>query len=561
MLRARLLVLSCVGLLAGCAAQVAPAVVAPPPPPPPPAAMPVAAQPAASIAAPATESGASLIISRAEHEFDLGRESFDRGRLVAARAHFDTALDLLLELPDGARSSVALQSSFDSLVERISALDIRALREADGIAEARSEPAAIDDLLGAALFEPPAPKATTRETAEADLAAHPTLVPIELNARVLSYVELFQGRLRNFFQAGLDRGQKYLPMIQSVFREEGVPVELSYLPLVESAFKSTALSRASARGMWQFMQPTAREHGLNQFDSPTANWFLDERSDPERSTRAAAQYLKTLNGMFDGDWNFALASYNAGPGRLQRAVSRAKTSDYWKLSASTRYLPRETREYVPMVLAAILIARNPALYGFSVSSAPPLVYETVTIPGALDLKIIAEWAEVTVEELQELNPELRRTTTPLTAHELKVPVGTGAAIQTQLETAEPLYRTFKFHTVKRGETVTTIARRYGISTAKLREANGLSSRARVSTSQVLQIPAPSTAALPSPTPASPGATVRAAPAGSSQTYRVRSGDTLFSIARQFSVSVSDLKRWNGLTSDRIKVGDRLTVRR
>jgi membrane-bound lytic murein transglycosylase D len=151
-------------------------------------------------------------------------------------------------------------------------------------------------------------------------------------------VELFQGRLREFMQNGLDRAQRYLPMIQNVFRAEGLPLDLAYVPLVESAFKSTALSRVAARGMWQFMLPTAREHGLNQ------TWFLDERSDPEKATRAAAQYLKTLQGMFDGDWEFALASYNAGPGRLQRAVRQSKSTDFWQITASTRYLaPRDAR--------------------------------------------------------------------------------------------------------------------------------------------------------------------------------------------------------------------------
>ena len=139
-------------------------------------------------------------------------------------------------------------------------------------------------------------------------------MPIALNAKVLSYVELYQGRLREFMQAGLDRSQRYMPMIRSVFEDEGVPLDLAYVPLVESAFKTNALSRVSARGMWQFMLPTAQEHGLDQ------DWFLDERADPEKATRAAAQYLKTLQRMFDGDWQFALASYNAGPGRLQRAV-------------------------------------------------------------------------------------------------------------------------------------------------------------------------------------------------------------------------------------------------
>lgn len=558
----RLVVVCLAGWLAGCATQRAPVVT---PPPPPQVSVPVQVEPTPAVVETPTQvplpDRIQLAIIDAEREFTTGKAEFDQARLVAAREHFDRALDTLMNLPEGARGEPRLQAAFDRLLDRIASLDVLALREADGITEARTEPAAIDELLTDSAFERPTPKATTAETVAADLEHSPSDVPIDLNDKVLGYVELFQGRLRGFMQAGLDRGQRYLPMIQQVFREEGIPLDLAYVPLVESAFKNTALSRVAARGMWQFMQPTAQEHGLNKFSSANVSWFVDERSDPEKATRAAAQYLKTLSRMFDGDWNFALASYNGGPGRLQRASRTAKTTDFWKLSASTRYLPRETREYVPMILAAIIIAKNPELYGFTVASAAPLAYETVTIPGALDLKIIAEWAEVTLEELQDLNPELRRTTTPMTSHTLKVPIGTAPMIQSRLESAD--YRSFKFHTVKRGETVTALARKYGVSSKELREANGLSASARLSARQTLMIPSRTTTSLPTATAGRPSATTtvaRATPA-SPQVYRVRQGDTLFSIARQFSTSVTELKRMNGLSSDRIQIGDRLTVRR
>jgi len=423
MFRSRLLVVCVAGSLSGCAARTAPVVPPPPPPapvtiePPPPVIERLAERkPQAPV-----EDAVSLVIKRADAQFDLGRAEFEKGRLVAAREHFDAAIDLLLRMPGGARADARSQAAFERLLDRIAAFDLLALREADGVAEARSEPAAIDELLKASTVDRASPRATTAETVAADLEQTKHDIPIVPNAKVLSYVELFQGRLRDFMQNGLDRAQRYLPMIESVFKAEGVPLDLIYVPLVESAFKNTALSRVSARGMWQFMAGTAREHGLNDFSDPKErglSWFLDERSDPEKATRAAAQYLKTLNGMFDGDWNFALASYNAGPGRLQRAVRQSKSTDFWRISATTRYLPRETREYVPMIQAAIIIARNPELYGFAVASAIPLAYETVKIPSALDLKIIAEWAGVPIETLQDLNPELRRTTTPMTPHSL-----------------------------------------------------------------------------------------------------------------------------------------------
>ena len=352
------------------------------------------------------------LIAKVEQEFAAGREEWDRDRLVAARERFDKAVDMLLAVPNGARSEPRLKAELEHLLDRISALDVMALREGDGFTESRSEPAAIDELLSAATFEPPSPLATTEETVALDLERLPRDVPIPLNQKVLSYVELFQGRLHDFMQAALDRGQRYLPMIQTVFKSQGLPVDLSYVPLVESAFKLNALSRVSAKGMWQFMAPTGTEYGLKQ------NWFIDERSDPEKSTLAAAQYLKALHQMFDGDWHFALASYNAGQGRLMRAARQSKKTDYWEITATSRYLPRETREYVPMILAAIIIGKNPTLYGFDVTTPPPhAVRDAWPCPNALDLKFIAEWADVPIEQIQELNPVLRRTTTPMGGHE------------------------------------------------------------------------------------------------------------------------------------------------
>src|SRR5581483_11497705 len=222
--------------------------------------------------------------------------------------------------------------------------------------EKKYEPASIDELLAlSTTFGTPAPTTEVKNAVQADAGMHD--VPIPLNQRVLSYIELFQGRLHDFIEEGMRRGSKYLPMIQNVFRAEGLPLDLAYVPLVESAFKPNALSRVKAKGVWQFMAGTAIENGLRR------DWYIDERSDPEKATVAAAKYLRTLFNLFDGDWHLALASYNGGPGRLQRAIKRAGGfEDFWKLAEKPRLLPRETREYVPMILAAIVIARNPAQY-------------------------------------------------------------------------------------------------------------------------------------------------------------------------------------------------------
>jgi membrane-bound lytic murein transglycosylase D len=341
------------------------------------------------------------------------------------------------------------------------------------------------------------------------------------------------------------------------------------MPLVESAFKSNALSRASARGMWQFMLGTGREHGLDQ------DWFIDERSDPEKATRAAAVYLKTLSDMWDGDWYFAMASYNAGPGRLQRAVKLSKKSDYWAVTASTKYLPRETREYVPMMLAAMIIAKNPILYGFEIGPAMPITFETVVVPDALALSTIAEWASITVADIQALNPELRRTVTPMGEHPLKVPVGTAPMIQKRLDTTNPEFLKYTIHTVKRGETIKTIAKKYNVNERALRDYNDLSARVvKPQLGSELAIPPRSAAGLPSATATRPAVTASNSakpPASTAKppaptttaplTYRVRAGDTLYSIARQFGLTVDALKRLNQIAGDKITVGDRLTIRR
>ena len=514
----------------------------------------------------------AVLIATSDRHFEAGQKELELGHLERAKAEFDRALDTLLESSEGARSNPRLREHFDRLVDRISVLEQAALATGDGFSETKSEPAAIDALLAIETFESSAPKALTAETVQADLEATTHDIPIPTNDRVLRYVELFQGRLREFLTEGLSRGVQYLPMIQSTFRAEGLPLDLAYIPLIESAFKPSALSKAKARGVWQFMRGTALENGLR------ADWYLDERADPTKATQAAAKYLKTLYGMFE-DWHLAMASYNGGPGRVKRALTRSRKNDFWSLSATTRYLPRETRDYVPMILAAVIIAKNPSQYGFEIVPMALTPTETVIVPPALDLRRVAEWAAVPIDEIQTLNPEFRRWTTPVKKGEytIKVPLGTADKVREGLAAAAPgQLNAMQWHVVKRGETLATIARKLRVNRTDLAEANYLKVTSKVATGTRLIIPRMPSAALlarassgemdvaaaaiasdvlADTTEETKAAVTQAKP----KTYRVRSGDTLSAIARRTGTTIAQLKNWNKLRTTNLKIGTRLLI--
>jgi membrane-bound lytic murein transglycosylase D len=514
---------------------------------------------------------AIALIALSQGHFENGQREMQLGHLDMAKAEFDRALQVLLESPFGGRSEPSIREHFDGLVERISAYEATALAQGDGFTERRFERATIDDLLALSTFEIPAPTPETRQTVAADLKATLHDIDIPLNPKVLQFVQLFTGRMKGFLEEGLRNSVRFLPMVQDIFRAEGLPLDLAYVPLVESAFKPSALSRAKARGIWQFMRGTALENGLKH------DWYIDERAEPEKATRAAAKYLKTLHKMFKGDWHLALASYNGGPGRVQRAIKRSGRNDFWKLTATTRYLPRETRDYVPLILAAIIIARNPAQYGMSIEPVAFPRTERVTLPAAVDLRRVAEWVGTPVQTIQELNPELRRWTTPVQAtdYELKVPEGTAAIVRAQLAQADPTQLApLNWHTVRKGETLLSIARKLKVNRTDLAEANYLSIRSKVSTGQRLIIPREPTLLLATspdnPPPVTESRSLEVVTAGNAApraepapdtklTYRVKRGDTLSSIARLYRTTVASLKTWNRLRSNAIQIGQRLTI--
>ncbi|MDA1184980.1 MAG: LysM peptidoglycan-binding domain-containing protein [Acidobacteria bacterium] len=443
----------------------------------------------------------------------------------------------------------------------------------------------------------PPPRAATDRVTAADLWPSAPDIDIPMNAHVKEFIELFTGERRAFLERGLSRGMQYLPMIREILKAEELPIDLAYIPLVESGFTTTAVSGAQAKGIWQFMSMTGLENGL------THDWYIDERAEAEKATRAAAKYLKSLQAMFDGDWALALAAYNAGQGRVQRAMKRSGRSDYWSLIGSTMHLPRETRNYVPSVMATMVIARDPARYGFDIQAAEAPRVETVFLPAAVDLRWIATWIGSSVSAIQALNPELRRWLTPVRAadHPLKVPAGTGDIIRANLAQARPdAWAPLDWHTVEKGETLVAVARKLNVTRTDLAEANYLSTRARLQAGQRLIVPrAPElqlARAESPPTSLTPAARVSSAETDDDATgtqgdtrvaqaqplpvetaaaqvsatadvaspsapivHRVRPGDTLYSLARLYQTTVASLKRWNHLQSNTILIGQRLTI--
>jgi membrane-bound lytic murein transglycosylase D len=504
--------------------------------------------PQAPVQPMAVPDASATVLAESEAALRAGLAAADAGHLDRARADFDRAVDLLLSHPGGAAADPRLAEAYRRTLETIQVREIEMLAAGDGFTETASEPASIDVVGALPVGDAPA-SAETRAQAIAAVADEKPDLPIELNEAVLSCLDLYQGRLREWFDAALSRGQRYLPHIREVFAEEGIPQDLAYVALVESAFKPTAYSRAKARGVWQFISATGRRYGLQQ------DWWIDERSDPDKATRAAAKYLKALYGMF-GDWNLALAGYNAGEMKVVRAMKKYKTGDFWELRQTRGFRP-ETKNYVPLIHAAIVIAKSPDRYGFVVRPEEAPDVELVAIEGAYDLRVVAECAGEPVETLRSMNPQLRRLATPADRKfQLKVPAGRASGVGECLDQLPPEKRvSFRNHVVRRGQTLAGIARANGVTARDIAEANGLAAgkRLRPGTELIIPIPARSRVATARHTPAAETADARRV------RYKIRPGDTLASIAARYDTTVAELRSWNRLRGSTIAAGSFLTI--
>ncbi|ALC17002.1 lytic transglycosylase [Desulfuromonas soudanensis] len=376
--------------------------------------------------------------------------------------------------------------------------------------------------------------------------------PVVENEKVRYFIDYYSGRGHGTFTRWLERSGRYLPLMRQIFSEEDLPLDLTYLAMIESGFNNRAYSWANAVGPWQFIESTGRMMGLK------SDWWYDERRDFEKSTRAAARFLKDLNRRFDGDWNLAIASYNAGPGKMAHAIRKYNTRDFWEISRG-KYLQLETKNYLPKLMAALIIAKEPEKYGFTdIEYQDPHDFETVQVPTATDLEVIARLCGADYETVKALNPELKRWCTPpgIRDYEVRIPLGSrerfekGYALLPHEDRAN-----YKRHRIAPGDTLLALSHKYKIRVADIIALNGIKNpkALRIGADLILPLKKGYTSL---PVDELKDDYVRSR----RQTYTVRSGDSLWKIARRFNVSEKELRVWNRLGwSNTIRPGQTLVV--
>jgi peptidoglycan lytic transglycosylase D len=489
------------------------------------------------------------IIANAKNRFFQGERELNLGHLEKAKEEFDASLDILMTYQAAHDPNPQIEAVINELSEKIFTHELAALKEGDGFTEHSLEPAMIDDLKNIDTF-PPA-DAETKQEVEQELKTVSYDIPVEVNDTVLSFIRIFQNSRRKEFVGGLVRSGRYLDLMKRIFREEGLPEDLVYTALIESSFKANAYSHSRAKGFWQFISGTAKRYDLQM------DWWVDERSDFEKSTRAAARYLKDLYGMF-GDWYLALASYNCGENKILYVIRQTGYNNFWDLS-NTRYLRQETKNYVPAILAGMIIAKDPQKYGFSEIPDNPMEFDNIEVDYTVDLRLVAECTGTSLEEIKLLNPELNRLTTPPKSYgyNLRVPKQTKETFLAEISTVPVEKRiTWRKHEVKEGDSLTSIATLYRTSVSSIAAVNSFDSTTTLSVGQKLIIP------IGRSTPVSATSMDgRSMASGTKGYYSVRRGDTLFRIASRFGVSVEQLCAWNGISSRRLlKPGDSVIVR-
>src|SRR6202158_307064 len=485
-------------------------------------------------AAPSHDRVADLI-ARAEKEYQLGLANHKAGKMDEARQNFDDALDALLSSHLDIRSDERLHEDFDRIVQGVNELyPVGTGPETDAQQQQqKSEPAPIDETNE----NTPAADPNVKAKAQAEIKSTNSDLPLMMTDQVAGYISYFSNRGRGTFERAFARSGRYHDMMVSILKQEGVPQDLIYLAQAESGFHPLAVSRVGARGIWQFMGSRARGYGLSH------RMWVDDRQDPEKPTRAAARHLKDLYNQF-GDWYLAMAAYNSGPGTVQAAVKRTGYADFWELYRRN-VLPKETRNYVPIILAVTIMTKNPSQYGLDDAAMDQAArYDTVTIDYPVDLRLVAECVDAKPAELQDLNPSLLRYTTPQgKKFELHLPAGSKEQYQTAIASIPANMRLWwRYHKVQPGDTLASLARPYRTTAKSITEANNLEGT-ELDLESKLIIPV-----AVGKHPLSDTATY----ARRITRYKVRRGDTVETVAEYFSISQQMVRLWNGLRGDSLR---------
>jgi len=474
-----------------------------------------------------------VLIEKVQSFYDAGEAEYKAGNLDKAQDDFDHAVDCMLDGGFQADADPRLGKLFDQLSSVVDSDELAAMQgTSDQDAETPASPAPIDEI--ADLTLPPGdPRLAAKAESELIRVHHD--LPLTVNESVLQYLSFFTTpRGRAIVEHGLDRSGRYSDMIRRVLAQEGVPQDLIYLAQAESAFQPDAVSRAGARGIWQFMASRGEEYDLDR------SYWVDDRSDPEKATRAAARHFRDLYAMF-GDWYLVMAAYNSGPLTVARAIERTGYADFWELQ-KLRALPKQTQNYVPIILAMALVAKDPALYGVQVSPEKPAQMEAIHLDHPIDLHLVADASGTDLDDLRLLNPALLRSVTPnISDFSLNVPAGATKTFEQNIaQVPQDKWTSWRLHEMEDGETLPDVARRFRVTVAAIEAANHLEARATVPDGFLLNVPtAPLKVQL-----------VR---------YRVQRGDTLPGIADRFDVTVEQLRRWNHLRGNRVSRGAHLRI--
>ena len=499
------------------------------------------------------------IIKRAEDSFRKGKLNLEAGKRSEARDDFDQAVDEILTSGIDVRASQELQTYYLELVERIYREEVPLTipsRTANvielvaqngqataapnppqqiGFVDQKFEPSPLDDLSKLVLTDQER-NVSADDVLALEQAKQNVNFGFTINPLIQQYINYYQGRGRGTMESGLRRSGQFMKMARQIFKEEGVPIDITWLGQVESAWKPKAVSWAAASGLWQFIPSTGRQFGLRQ----TA--WIDERNSYEQATRASAKYLKSLAARYNGNWELAMAAYNTGAGNIDRGISRAGTANFWAIYP---YIAQETRNYVPNILATILIAKNPEKYGFKgIRPDSPMAYDVVQVANATSLQLVAEATDSSVDHIRGLNPELRRDVTPRgEAYNVRVPGGKGKQFYALLKRIPAERReSARIISVAPGEDLQSVANRTGVSIAQLQAMNS-----GVDLKSANKLVVPNSNVRLTLYRRKPGATDT--PAATLTKVRARKGDTIARIAAARNLDANEVARLNGVTPE------------